>query len=345
MTRRRRRHLYRVRSVEHTDFARAFTSGARFLDPTDGRTWEVDVVAVGDLSFPTGRVAISDPGYLLFDTHPDVLDRIVPPGRWPCDISIVGGTVAAMRVRFADGPAVRWEPARLRDDGELYGFGVDGGMMTVFDADALEHSTGEQLEQVLDADPPRDARVFKLRPGAEYFVSWSGKGDGGYPAWWGLTAGGAPAELIVEFDVLVYTTTTTFELPLSSLPPDGPVLDPQLAMEGISVEVVSPDEVLTPSIWDVPDHILERMTEQRRRQFTDPEPIAMALRVSSGGRTVASLSVLDATGAQQPHSTSGAVHVSGDATTYYWTQQPAFDGATTLQVAVRKGPFPMPPAK
>src|SRR2546427_272958 len=89
-------------------------------------------------------------------------------------------------VRAFGTPAVFW------DGDERAVFGVDSGLISVFDRALLERLGGAA---VLDAVPamadqiPPDAMQARIVPApglTSVFVCQAGKGDGAYLGWWGL---------------------------------------------------------------------------------------------------------------------------------------------------------------
>lgn len=332
---------------QHTDFARAFATGSRFRDPTDDTIWTVEVHAVGHLDVPTGGLAISDPGYLQHQ-QPDLLDVEVLTGRWPCEVAVANGTVAAMRVRFGAAPARAWAPAKLTEDGRLWGFGVDSGLIAIFDARAMvaAHQVDATVDPVFMASSAPSALVVSLPAGPELFVSRAGKGDGAYPAWWGVDDDGARVELVVEFDVLLYATSRSFDIPLGELPAVGPVLDPGLAMDGIAMEVVSGEDVEGPlDIWSrLSPEQLAHLPEGHRARRHDDRAVALAVRTAGSSATSFDLALVDDAGERVYYEGGGSKLVVGDEHTYSWRADPALERAASLRVLLRDGPFPMPPA-
>jgi len=122
-------------------------------------------------------------------------------------------------LRIAAGEPVRWEPATIAgvdpadvDPGSFGSYGVDSGTAAFAGAEAAErlYEGDEALweaygDEVMRALFPADdvqrlsAEVFvDLSNGANVIAFSSGFGDGGYPAWFGLDAGGEPLVLLTS---------------------------------------------------------------------------------------------------------------------------------------------------
>ena len=208
------------------DFDLAFTPGHRFL--RGDSHLEMNVLTIGDLRLPTGRIVAADPGNL-----DDRVDRHfiqgVAPGTYPVDIAVCRdadhnedsgiGDTACMRVRFGEqAPVSEWvigaTPGENPDELEpfqIFGYGVDVGMGAFADSAGLKtvlrkyQSEGKTLfdefyfEQVLPAYEANDCRYADLlldpQSGSNLVICNSGFGDGFYASYWGLDAARAAAML------------------------------------------------------------------------------------------------------------------------------------------------------
>lgn len=199
---------------------------------------KVQVVRAGEADFPTGEVVIADPIAYLGTRYETVLDRRVPVGSYPVELSvcrsqIVGLRIAAARILFSDRPAARYEIAMPRGNkredlgkpGVFTFFGVDTGLACFADA----QTSGEYksfFEKWMSEDPNRNKWVdyfaalfqksYEEHPESQNrggsFLEWrlpqaghravlfsSGMGDGMFSAYWGLDEEGEPVCLTAPF--------------------------------------------------------------------------------------------------------------------------------------------------
>ncbi|WP_158096011.1 DUF4241 domain-containing protein [Cloacibacillus sp. An23] len=200
----------------------------------DGR---LTTVAAGAVDFPTGRVVLADPLCYLGTKYETRLDRVIPAGSYDVELAILrspvaGIRVAAARLAISEAPVVSREIAmpegrkleELGQPGVWTFFGVDAGLACFADARTAEEYR-EFAARWREKNPEGDiyndyfARLFAesaaARPDVQNgygdFIAWrvpggsrltmfsSGLGDGIYSAYWGLDAGGSPAELVIPF--------------------------------------------------------------------------------------------------------------------------------------------------
>ncbi|MFG2574490.1 DUF4241 domain-containing protein [Streptomyces sp. NPDC048481] len=179
-----------------------FSPGTR--DTRDG-TVAVEPVDAGSLRIPSGRLAVSDPGWI---SEPRTV--AVPPGEYPVTLSLSRtphrAEVAAARVTFLDAPPRAWEMAlRPREDlgllaeGEFYGVGVDTG--TVAFMDATRTVTEEELDEkvFLPLDEAFTVELPGTEPEPNLIAFRAGRGDGSYPVWIGRTDDGQIGCVVVDF--------------------------------------------------------------------------------------------------------------------------------------------------
>jgi hypothetical protein len=328
----------------HTDFSRAFTDGSRFWDPDRQVTLVSEVLSVGELSLPTGVIVVIDPWSLIEGLDPGALGRRAPIGRWRAEVSranlvrdggVAPGDVAAMRLRFSDAGAVRWEAGLTDDAGEPVGFGVDGGRISVFDRSVLDRAVPESVAEAAGADDRTPASIVRVpaRETAELFISDSGMGDGAYPAWWGIDAAGAVTELIVDFGILLRSTSSTLSVPAALLWDRGHVMTPDLLVAGVDIDVMDPDDVPGPWSWDY-----SAFPEHNRPQYERPA-IGLALRV----RGAYDLTLLDGDG--QPVGVNPAMTgpFEDGSKVEFWADDPRLRPAETLELKVFTGNVPLGP--
>jgi hypothetical protein len=177
-----------------------FTEGAVRPIAGGATTARIEVVPVGDLRLPSGRLVAADPGWLSADQAPYLVT--VAPGSYPVSISrahLVDDEqhvrVAAARLTVADRPVTTWEMA-LRDgedpldlrEGSFYGVSVDAGMACFLDAEERE-----RYATLFDGDRPDELELhggFGMLDGGGLIAYHSGWGDGSYPTWIGRDENG-----------------------------------------------------------------------------------------------------------------------------------------------------------
>ena len=183
---------------------------------------------IGNADFPSGEVVLADPlTYLGNERYEAHLDRRIPAGSYPIEISVFHSPVAGIRIAAArlvvsSGEAVSYEQAQ----GNFFGImGVDAGMACITDqviAREYEGFLGKWHEDNPDKNHYDDyfAELFqksyealpdKQREGGD-FIQWtlpqtqhtlimfaSGLGDGTYNGFWGMDEQGGIVELVVPF--------------------------------------------------------------------------------------------------------------------------------------------------
>jgi hypothetical protein len=180
-------------------------------------------VPAGELVLPTGRIVASD--VFLLSTEPFL--TIVAPGRYPVSVLSatvdqgVGSDVAAAMLRLAPGDPVSWQMALVAgqdvttlEPGTFFGYGVDSGTGCFASIEAVERVAAQPAFDDYSARvqaamfPTADARtlfvdiVVDPATGANVIGFPSGFGDGGYPSWFGLDAGGVPLVLVTDFGIV-----------------------------------------------------------------------------------------------------------------------------------------------
>src|SRR5262249_45278927 len=145
------------------DFAGWFVDGRRFTVEADS-TGRIRLVQAGVLRATTGQLMAAEPGWSAGACAPFTVT--VPPGEYRMTIALIdwdngiAGHAAAMWLTISDVDGTSGEMAlregqdhRLLDDGHAYGFGVDGGMASLFDIAAYP-VIEEMSEAGYDYEPP-----------------------------------------------------------------------------------------------------------------------------------------------------------------------------------------------
>ena len=206
------------------DLYAAFEAGGTAI--SGGLSAVLSAMPAGDLVLPTGRVVAADMAF--FTTTP--FTRTLPPGRYPVSYLSsardpgLPGDVAAAMIRVAPGDPVSWELAvvpgqdpKILKPGEIFGYPVDSGTGLFASVEAADRVT--MLMKENDVDGYFDQISHGLDPGGGVFnqsvevtldpssgvnvVAFvSGFGDGYYPSWFGLDAGGQPLVLLTDFGIL-----------------------------------------------------------------------------------------------------------------------------------------------
>jgi len=232
------KHPGQIAFEKNLKFLNKETYPAEFFQALFTKNEKLDVIRAGEADFPTGEVVLADPLAYLGTRYETVLDRRIPAGSYPVELSvcrsqIVGLRIAGARLLINEKPVVRYEIAmpkgHKREDlgkpGVFTFFGVDTGLACMADAKASE---GSRLffEKWQGENPGKNkytdyfASIFQksyeenLRfqnPGGSFCI-WqipetgqrtvllsSGMGDGIYSGYWGLDADGEIACLVVPF--------------------------------------------------------------------------------------------------------------------------------------------------
>jgi hypothetical protein len=232
--------------------ARIFAGAAAFRDPELEHRVLTEPAHVGMLRVATGNLAIHDPGY---EFAPDPLDRTVLPGIYPVDLALRSWTasdgtltpaaiIAAARVSIGTGAVRELRPVRSPDGRRELVFGVDSGLISIFDRSLLEDLAGIAiLDAVPGSAPDRPAtephaHIAPGPRGSSVFVCQAGMGDGGYRAWWGVDAEDETVALIMDFGLLEYSLWRTVEFAAAALLGSGARLRLATAGTGLELEPV-----------------------------------------------------------------------------------------------------------
>lgn len=208
---------------------------------------QLEIIDIGPTSIPTGQILVRDPLCYLGHIEEQPYFQTAPVGTYSTEICVVKpdedgdcARYAAVRLRFSDVPAVRFEEALIghedisgMEDGEFFGFNVDAGLACICDKQAhqafcdfasrwhKEHPDGNLYDDYFAAlfaksfrENPQYQReggdwVNWRIPDTEYHVPLfqSGFGDGAYPVYWGYDQAGEICQIVVQFiDIqLAYT--------------------------------------------------------------------------------------------------------------------------------------------
>ncbi|MCI9337520.1 MAG: DUF2185 domain-containing protein [Lachnospiraceae bacterium] len=199
---------------------------------------KIKVVQAGEADFPTGEVVLADPIAYLGSQYETVLDRKIPAGSYPVELSVCLSRIAGLRIAAARLPispkeAVRYviampkgkEPEDLGQPGVFTFFGVDTGLACIADGKVSQENR-LFFEKWEKENPGKNkytdyfAALFQesFRANPEFqnqdgsFLEWrlpgsglrtvlfsSGMGDGVYSGYWGLDAEGEIACLVALF--------------------------------------------------------------------------------------------------------------------------------------------------
>ena len=199
---------------------------------------KIKVVRAGEADFPTGEVVLADPIAYLGSRYETVLDRKIPAGSYPVELSvclsrIAGFRIAAARLPVSPKAAVRYEiampkgkePEDLGKPGIFTFFGVDTGLACIADGKVSEENR-LFFEKWEKENPGKNKYTdyfaalfqasFETNPEFQNqggsFLEWrlpgsglrtvlfsSGMGDGIYSGYWGLDAEGEIACLVALF--------------------------------------------------------------------------------------------------------------------------------------------------
>lgn len=199
---------------------------------------QLTVMDIGECTVPSGQILVRDPLCYLDRRNEQPYFLTAPAGTYRTEVCVVKpengdcARYAAVRVRFSENAAVRFEEAligceNLKEMGEesYFGFNVDAGLGCICD-EVLhqafcdfsenwqkEHPGGNIYNDyfaALFAESYRADPEFQRRdgdwlnwviPGTKYHlpIFQSGFGDGAYPVYWGYDKDGAICQIAVLF--------------------------------------------------------------------------------------------------------------------------------------------------
>jgi hypothetical protein len=192
----------------------------------------------GELRLPSGSIVACDPVMFLDGAEP--FQRTIAPGAYPVELGVTEeGTVAYALVRFSDTPIVSWEVGLFANrDAPRLGLPVypaDSGVGCFLDAEVAkslalkgqEHFENgakwvdaqkvdaeddeawhEAFEKYEKENPPplsdlSAGDVVEVEEVDGNLISFqTGRGDGTYPSFWGMSEDEEPVCLLTDFKVL-----------------------------------------------------------------------------------------------------------------------------------------------
>ena len=199
---------------------------------------QLAIMNIGPCSIPTGHVLVRDPLAYLIDRINEPYFQTAPTGTFTAEVCVVApdefdcARYAAVRLRFSDDQAVRFEEALIGNENiveleedQFFGFNVDAGLCSICDKE-VHLAYCDFNEQWNKDNPglniyneyfaPLFAESYKQHP--EYqrdsgdWINWnipntdyhlpmfqSGFGDGAYPVYWGFNDKGDICQLVVQF--------------------------------------------------------------------------------------------------------------------------------------------------
>lgn len=232
------KHPAQIAFEKNLKFLNKETYPTEFFQSLFTKNDKTDVFTAGNVDFPTGEVVLADPLAYLGSKYETVLEKKVPAGSYPVELSlcrskIAGLRFAAARLVISDKQAVSYEVAmpkgKAREDlgkpGVFTFFGVDTGLACIADTQI----SGEYrifFENWQRENPGKnkytdyfevlfrksyEAHPQVQNPGGS-FLEWklpqtghgmimfaSGMGDGIYSGYWGLDECGEPVCLVALF--------------------------------------------------------------------------------------------------------------------------------------------------
>lgn len=188
-----------------TGVEQLFAPGTR--DTPDGPA-VVEIIDAGLLRVPSGRLVVSDPGWISEESR----TITVPPGEFPVTVSLMRTTndarVAAAKVTLLETPPTEWEMAirpdedlGLLSEGQFYGVGVDTGTAAFLDATRPVNEAEFDDDLVERLESSFTAELTGPEPEPNLIAFRAGWGDGSYPAWIGRTEGGQVSCVVIDFQL------------------------------------------------------------------------------------------------------------------------------------------------
>ncbi len=229
------------------DLPKAFEENLKYISGTEINPADIKrqfvktntryYLTVGEINCPTGRIIVSDPlAYLSANRLCPLLEIQIPIGMYPVEVSIcrsneIGIRMCTARLRIRNTEAVVYKLAKptkesaafIGKEGELSGFPVDAGMISICDEQVAKeyqsfidnwyksHPDGNHYDDYFAAFFKESENKFPQfqRKGGD-FIEWenpesknkfvmiaSGFGDGYYQSYWGYDYNNDLCELIV----------------------------------------------------------------------------------------------------------------------------------------------------
>lgn len=200
---------------------------------------QLTVIDIGPCSIPSGQLFVRDPLCYLTQNDGQPYFQTAPVGTYRTEVCVIKrdesddcNRYAAVRLRFSDAEAVRFEEALVGNEqlqgleaGEYFGFNVDAGLACICDKQvqqaymAFEQSwrqenPGKNIYDdyfaALFTDSYKQHPQYQRSggdwvnwkiPNSDYHLPFfqSGFGDGAYPVYWGYDAAGQICQIVVQF--------------------------------------------------------------------------------------------------------------------------------------------------
>lgn len=220
-------------------FLRQDTYTSEFLQSLFQKTSTTEVITIGEVDFPSGEIIIADPlVYLYNEKYAIPLNRTIPTGSYPVELSIchsemVGIRIVAARLIIKNETVEKYEIAmqknttidKLNEPNILAGFGVDAGLGCFCDGVVAKeydlflqkwHNDNPNKNHYDDYFAEHFKQSYQQYPNVQRkdgdFIVWSmpetnhkiamfasGMGDGFYTGHWGLDKNNEVCELIIPF--------------------------------------------------------------------------------------------------------------------------------------------------
>jgi hypothetical protein len=178
----------------------AFIDGHRF-QTDDGEFATTCIADAGTLVLPTGRIVVSDP---IIDPFNKPFSVAVAPDAYPVLLSIINDDVALVMVNFAEGPPVRWLPAKPKS------FRVDSATGCLMDHTVcrllnrkVENDKYEKYSQRFQGALEENEGLWgsyciDSKSGANVVLFRTWGGDGTFPSFFGYNAADEVVCLITD---------------------------------------------------------------------------------------------------------------------------------------------------
>jgi Protein of unknown function (DUF4241) len=184
-------------------------AAARFSSEGAGRpdvgSARLEVQSAGDVRLPHGRLAVSD----AFVIDSPVVVGDLPSGTYAVELLVAQAAgdarIAAARLRVRKDPVARWRRAGV--------IAIDSGSAAFFDprisasiTAANVEAFNDRLQRALEASYRRTYGTAAMSWQDMTVLAFStGFGDGTYPVYLGSTAGGLPAAVLVDCEILPWS--------------------------------------------------------------------------------------------------------------------------------------------
>lgn len=229
------KHPLQIAFEKNLKFLNRESYPAEFFGGLFTESERIKLFTAGEVDFPTGKVVIADPLVYLGTKYQTLLEREIPKGSYPAELSVLysrtaGIRIAAARLKIRDGEKAvsysRGEAAVNADGKRPFCFmGVDAGVGCFADLQ-VSSEYDEFLRKWHGENPDKNhyddyfaeffAQSYEKYPDVQReggdFISWSlpqsgnrlvmfasGLGDGIYCGYWGENAEGEITELVIPF--------------------------------------------------------------------------------------------------------------------------------------------------